>query len=963
MEENYTILTDDEVQQEISNRQSTPLANPNEYYPSTYMPSKSAQIQSANNYAGTSFASNPIDTTGTSIAANPATSFVDPATMGLNVTDQRTMTDIETYEASEAARQNRVRLLETIAKGENIVKSADNRWLGNSLQLINQGLGWFTGTESDDYSSKYNVWDEDRKKWFSENGQKIKEYLRQGEENIADTLYKNGFKDAQYKNGRWTAVVDGKTVDITPSLLQTAEGSKYEIFGSIGGGIIGLQQANKATAGVKNPWVKGLSALGGTLMGGYLGSSLGRGADLMYGKMQLQDELDAAFVISEMADAGIADAFFTVVGGAAAQTTAAGFRSLGRGAVRAWDLVVRGNEKGALDTLLMHSELTPAQAEELVQKFIKLNGPIGNVKKENTFKYKALDTLKKVPGFKGVAERKQANMIDSKFSKEATTSAVIATTTPGLEGVYKNIVALYPEDARGLSKTIRQRAKQIGAMSDALGPIKAVRDKDNLYNILNKALEDYTDDVTTTFQQTKALAQEKLGTSYTFDFDSTVLEPLAKNRFSKVRDQTSIDILNDKLIKIRDSSTGLRDLSDLLDTKVAVNKAISDSGIARNTDTYAAVKPMVDNIEKEIEAASNLLPNGLGKDWYEQWKFANQIYSEMSELKKKVFVDRLKQPALSNEDMYNIINKMIRAEDNSFNELLDKLPKHTRNKVEGAAIQKYSDLYTWSLDDGTRQATNFPSLSRALNDINLQSPEALQFKRVVDELAEVFKSDADMMWAAYGHQGNTPTFQSFLTTNAWQRAKYEMASSIFNYAKAIANTQEGRVFAQVRTVKKVIKNPTDIKAINSLLGDLPADVRPDENLVGAIKELQNNFMQAKNTIKGQTGRVDVPEGVVNSFVEKVEPKGQDRLANYIWQNSDISVNKITQDAESAISLPRLKGILSKVDIKDTPAVTNILEKEAERIQKRVKSQYKIDMPFDTAYTALKEFFETNKGSL
>ena len=126
--------------------------------------------------------------------------------------------------------------------------------------------------------------------------------------------------------------------------------------------------------------------------------------------------------------------------------------------------------------------------------------------------------------------------------------------------------------------------------------------------------------------------------------------------------------------------------------------------------------------------------------------------------------------------------------------------------MKGAVVDALAKRYTAGVEKGSK-AIHFPMLADELRKINFTTPDARTTKKALIELGETFKND---VWLAQtAGQVTIPKFQSYLTVDPVVRAKFEVASGIFNYIKSKAPGDSNRQLALVRATSKLLEKPLD----------------------------------------------------------------------------------------------------------------------------------------------------------
>lgn len=279
--------------------------------------------------------------------------------------------------------------------------------------------------------------------------------------------------------------------------------------------------------------------------------------------------------------------------------------------------------------------------------------------------------------------------------------------------------------------------------------------------------------------------------------------------------------------RIGDATTG-RTFSDLVDLRQLVNEVKYNSG-----NLSRAHKEKLDviknSIDKEITtAAETYIPSS--KEWLDSWSKAKSSYSEMKELQKNVLFKALTKPGITNDQVVKSLSKYMGANTdnltgiNVFNQVMDKLPKNVRSRVDGVVLDTLIEKYSAGAVGGNR-AVHFPLLSQELNKISWKNsaPKVQQLIRTINKMSEVFKNDVNLAQVS-GHI-TVPKFQSYLTADPIVRLKFEVASSVFNYVKQLAPGDKSNALSLLNNTAKLLENPLSEKTVKEFYSGLPKDRR------------------------------------------------------------------------------------------------------------------------------------------
>lgn len=581
----------------------------------------------------------------------------------------------------------------------------------------------------------------------------------------------------------------GQEVELEAGILDSLLESKFEIGGAITGGLAG---ARGYAAG---PVIGTIT----TLFGGAAGAAFGRGADVISNAMQLKEDIEAQFVVDRMVDAGVADATFGIVLGAAFQGLKGsyyGTKAVAKQVGRAWDAFAKGNKDGAYESLKQISNLNEQQLTDILREW------------EAT-------TTSKIP----------------RDPKQARIQAYIETQ-PGGQTLVK---AALPQTGTAGSKLAAQISNRANELTQSVKSIT----NENIGTILTDDLAKYTQTTKTAYRGVKDLGINALrDTNYRFNYDRLAIEPILEHaeaqitnpallkRFElyaeKIRKlgmkEASEEVGEDASRRALESANPLRSFENLLELRQTVNEFRYNTKFRSIVDREAADN-VVRNIDAEIaRTAQTKMPNG--KLWLDQWRKVNREYSKMKALEANTLYRALTTKGVDPKRVINALSSRITAVDGTFMEVLGKLPVKTRVNAEGAVLDHLVTRHSVGFEGG-KNAINFPALDKELSHIAFTSPETRNLKRIVSELAKVYKNDAQLSVAT--GQIPLPKFQSYLTADPVVRLKFEAASAAFNGVKSRMPTEQARQRALVGRVAKALDTPVNVKNTKQLLKELPAD--------------------------------------------------------------------------------------------------------------------------------------------
>lgn len=602
---------------------------------------------------------------------------------------------------------------------------------------------------------------------------------------IVDEMAKRGL-NVRYdeREGEWIATTEEGEHVVTPEWYRSFWEEKGELVGAIGGAVAGFKAGMSAP--VPHPLAKlGLGALGG-LVGGAAGAMGGTELDYMHNAMILQQDFEAEV----MARKALTAAEKSIIG----DVVAAGVFKLG---AAGWKGLVKAKDK-AHTALKETMFITDEEADALVQKLSKVSD---------------------VPG---------------KTPTEKKISAV-ALTQPGAEDLVRAASATDSTAGQAIAKAIRDRAQ------DVLDSTKELTDE-NIGRWLREDLDGYKSLVKADFERAKnAAASAPRANNFRFNYDKLAIDPILDDLGKELvaGSPESMKFLH-QAAKIRDMSASRR-LPDLIELRKLVNEFKYNKRL-KNARTFKQLDGVKQAIDKAIEQGAEATIDN-PKAWLKSWRAANDAYSEMKVLEKNVLVKVLTRPGVSEKAIGQALVKYAPALDSTFVEVLAKLPKKSKIQAEGAVLNNLAEKFADGLEGGGR-AIHFPAFAKELNQINFTTVEGKRMKQAIVELAEVFKNDLPLAYASGSIK--VPQFQSFLTTDPVVRAKFEVASGVFNYIKSLAPTSQGRTLALVRKASKVLENPAHAKSIKELQEAMPEiDLNPLVKAAGQQKATGGGMPRVK----------------------------------------------------------------------------------------------------------------------
>lgn len=578
---------------------------------------------------------------------------------------------------------------------------------------------------------------------------------------------------------------DGNMRPVDSSFMNGVFNSKGEIAGSISGAITGGRAGAAIGTAVLPGWGTFVGGALGTAGGGAVGAMAGRGADMVLNSYMLKEELDAKLVWTQMKEAGAADAVFNVAGAGVLKGGAAA----GRGLMRAYDFVLAGNSKGAYKALLENMLIDEAQAKEIVQQWETLAG-------------------RSAPG--------------KNFQERAI--SVLTTTQQGGDVFLQPSVGKDPKLANTIVAEVSARAKGLYRAIDQV-------DAEGAGKLLREDLEKYKADVQEFYGLVKAEGGEAVdGTDFRFDMDKLAVRPALEAVYETVDNPRQREKFGAYLLKL-DSVTSGRTFSDLIELRQTINQFKYSTSKLSKRDKEV-VNGALKRVDSLIEKTANEYMDH-PKDWLKNWKLAKAEYSRMKVVEGNLLYKAITKKGATEDSIAKAISKNINALDGTFDQVLDKLPPATRAKTEAAIIKVMADKF--SIGHVTDlQATHFPMLADSLKGMNIKTPEARRLVQTIDEMAKVFKNDINL--GQLSGRLTVPQFQSYLTTDPVMRAKFEVASGMFQWLKRMAPTKTGNNLALVNKVSKLLENPMHARTAEDFIKGMPKESQAE--MRSLVKELQ-----------------------------------------------------------------------------------------------------------------------------
>jgi len=581
---------------------------------------------------------------------------------------------------------------------------------------------------------------------------------------------------------------NGDIEEITPGFWESLSEYTDETLGGIGGMIAGAA-ATPPVLPVVGPLAKPIGGAIGGLVGAVVGSQL----DYMRTAHELLVEHEAEAMLYKAMNA----AEMAVVG----EALGWGFIGAGRLTAKAYmhvkDLILDRNTNGAFEYLKETTGYSDEQLYELVDR---------------------LSQVMVVPG---------------KNKKEQAMSAVSISET-GMQDLSKAAGAVNPISTLNLTRFIDDRAKSVlKAAEDISTPNSSIRFMKDLYN--------YTGDVKDQYKKVKIrAANSPKANNFAFDYDSLAIDPILDKLESKILNPAVLDRFLLQAKRVR-SMTNSRTFADLIELRQITNEFLFNGKITKYDDK-ATLRGVVDGIDGMIEqGAEQVLDDP--KTWLDDWKVAKSDYSAMKKTEQtamyRLMFDKKGKPkAVKPEAVTKAMTKYLTTLDGNFDLMLDKLPPQSRQMYEGAIIENLTNKFTVGYRS-ENQAVHFPALADELEKLSFKSPQAREMKDALLEMSELFKNDLPLAMTSANFRPQP--FQSYLTADPFVRAKFALASEVFNYVGTLAPSDKSKSNALIHKTAKLLEKPLNAKLANELIEEF----RQDPDMLKMISTMQRDAAWAR----------------------------------------------------------------------------------------------------------------------
>jgi hypothetical protein len=587
---------------------------------------------------------------------------------------------------------------------------------------------------------------------------------------------------------------DGSVSEVESSFLGSILNSSGELGGAIAGGFAGARAGGiaGAAAGAIFPPVEAFTVPAGVAIGAIAGSvtgaSAGRGIDLLINSKKLSEDLEASFYASQMKEAGIYDAVLGVAGSAAFKIGAKSYK----GVIKGYNYLSHGNPKGAYRALKENLNLTDAQAADMVKKFEDFNSTKAVGK---TFEEKAIST--------------------------------ISQTGQNAETAVRSAASQYERVSTILKTSVDARAKGLQKAVDSVA-------NENVGKFIREDLKAYQDDVKDFFGVIKEQGKEAIdGTDFRFDIAKLAIEPVIKNIERKLSDPIAKQTFVGYASRIAYASED-RTFSGLLELRSAVNDFKYSKTL--NTPDIEALNTVLNKIDSQINKAAKQYMPATAKEWTQNFSKAKYEYAKMKQLSENALVRLVNRPGATEETIRQALSKYGTDKDINkevFDAIINRISPATRTKVEGAVIKNLTSKHTIGSSTDS-QAIDFPQLAAELKSLNITTPDAKNLVKVVDEIAKVYKNDANLA-SIYG-KTSIDRMQASLSNNLFQKINFAIVGEVWKSIMKYMPTRGARNLALVHQVSKLLENPLHVRTADELLKQLPKETQPE--MRSLIKELQ-----------------------------------------------------------------------------------------------------------------------------
>lgn len=595
----------------------------------------------------------------------------------------------------------------------------------------------------------------------------------------------------------------GERIKVTPGLLRSMYGDKFEIGVAIAGGAAGA----RIGASLGGFW----TGVVGGIVGAAAGSVAGTELDYIEALMATQQELDGKIAFEKAVGAGAASITYDLLFGGAYLGTK-GTAALGRAGwntlATVYEKVVNKNIEGAFEALQSETNLSPIQMQELIT---------------------AWETLHRTdaPG----------------KNLEEQALAIIPTMRAGGERIIHSTRAINPRAAANIARDVSERAQDL---LDAAG---AVSTEGSAFRVLEslKAVETMIKDQYTTVKGMFTDGDLPMGQPISYYEElGPIFDSMIRNM--SLRDADSFNALIAKTNRVLEFSGNISTPSQLLELRRNITD-IKYSGGVLNAETQAELSQMVHIIDRDIEriAVANMGEQE-AKAWLSAWEQAQEEYSKNLQLRSNVLWKALTAKGTTPKTVADALLRYGPAIDdayhtvggqpvNTYRQVIDSLPEENIAEAEGLILNGMLEKFTIG-NLGQVRAVQFPELAQQLRMFEFRTPEVQQIHEVIEELAKVHQIDLNLLLGTGSI--TMEQFQSYLTANPVTRLQFEVASNVFNFISSLKPGATSGATAMVKLTAEFLNEPLNVRTVNELMEEIGAD----QNFVLAVRNLQAEAAKA-----------------------------------------------------------------------------------------------------------------------
>jgi len=611
------------------------------------------------------------------------------------------------------------------------------------------------------------------------------------------------------KNSQWKVMTENGWQDADPSIWQQIANSKGETLGALGGAFTGAMAGQKA-----GTFLGYYGKAAGVIAGGAVGAMVGSEMDYIWQAMKHDQEMEWEAQQQRLVNAAQASLVYDAVGLAVMKTPGAVMQAVKSikevpASIRTRVSGEASIDKAMADTMFLNTD----EANDLVR---------------------IMERFAEVPG---------ATAQDKRI-------AAAIYSQPGSEGIASAAARIDPLTSRAIAKTVDNRAQ------DLLKTAENLTDE-NLTRIVQQDIKNYEDDVKNFYTEVKLkAAKAPLASMYQFNPSKLAIEPVLESLKKNIDDPRTMEKFMLQMSRVQ--QYGLtRDFNDLLELRKIVNGFKYNTKITSAKD-FDRLNEVVQNIDTAIASgAKEVMPDS--DSWVTEFKQANYQYAKMMNVKKNVLYKALTKPGQDYNKTVSALTRYITADDSTFVDVVQKLPKSTRSKVEGSVVNALAEKYTAGTPGGER-AVYFPQLSDALDKITFTTPETRKFKQAVKEMGEVFRNDVPL--ANVSGSLAAPKDVSLLTSDLYAATKRNIAQKVFNHARRLIGDGPAKL---IHKAADVLENPLNTKSIDELMKELDGAVNIQEDI--------KNLMSAAAKEQADKGHVGAPKVLLYGQGKVLGPKG------------------------------------------------------------------------------------------